>query len=712
MESKKQPLLSIGMIFKNEVRCLERCLHSLQPLREAVPCQLVMADTGSDDGSREIAAQYADVLFDFPWVNDFSAARNAVLDRCTGQWHLSIDCDEWLDEDISELVEFLRTPVKWKEFKGIAFILRNYMEKDFNGAFNEFMAPRMLSMSLGMRYEGRIHERCNMEKTNVLGIRKPLIHHDGYIDFNQDNSKEKRERNMTLLRAELAERPQDLLLRMQCLESSAGEEQLRFVRLAVEGVAERLENWEEYGPPILRHAVNGAKAAELPELWPWIEQARELFPESVYVKVDVAYTAFVDRFDNKEYALAVQEGERYLQGLKDYRAWRFNPNELLSSALDHIVNAKENTVLICMSSAYHELGQEEQAWEALKKVAIPGIPQENVQNYTGMLLNLYAQAKRDTKQELNALWDEVEAGCRRKDFLMAASQTLTKDYREQEILRGARHACEALAVLADRCDLGRAARVISLESTGDIKAVLNQVEDWKQFSIHALIHALECGVTFPLPEKPLTLEEMDALADRIARAGNEILELTAQFDGVSFGENAQLLCWARALSMVVLQVFPWKNAGVENTERGLQAVRVFAHVERAFLHACYAESALTEARLFLLPPMHRFGWHVVQAFDALAAGDRMGYVRCLRNSLTANGDMGSLVEFLTENTPELQPFRPSAELQLLADQVRSLLMLYPEGDPMLEALKSSESYQRVAHLIEGTAPAIWGSLAQ
>ena len=164
--------------------------------------------------------------------------------------------------------------------------------------------------------------------------------------------------------------------------------------------------------------------------------------------------------------------------------------------------------------------------------------------------------------------------------------------------------------------------------------------------------------------------------------------------------------------MVVLQVFPWKNAGVENTERGLQAVRVFAHVERAFLHACYAESALTEARLFLLPPMHRFGWHVVQAFDALAAGDRMGYVRCLRNSLTANGDMGSLVEFLTENTPELQPSRPSAELQLLADQVRSLLMLYPEGDPMLEALKASEAYQRVAHLIEGTAPARWGSLAQ
>ena len=74
-----KPLLSIGMIFKNEIRCIERCLQSLQPLREAIPCELVMADTGATDGSREVAEQYADILFDFPWVNDFSAARNAVM---------------------------------------------------------------------------------------------------------------------------------------------------------------------------------------------------------------------------------------------------------------------------------------------------------------------------------------------------------------------------------------------------------------------------------------------------------------------------------------------------------------------------------------------------------------------------------------------------------------------------------------------------------
>ena len=101
--------LSVAIIFKNEIRCLERCLKSLQPLRERLSLQIVMADTGSDDGSRAVAERYADVLFDFPWINDFAAARNAVLDRCEGKWTLVIDCDEWVDRNTGELVKFLHS---------------------------------------------------------------------------------------------------------------------------------------------------------------------------------------------------------------------------------------------------------------------------------------------------------------------------------------------------------------------------------------------------------------------------------------------------------------------------------------------------------------------------------------------------------------------------------------------------------------------------
>ena len=137
-----KPLLSIGIIFKNEIRCLERCLKSLQPLRDALPCELVMADTGATDGSREIAEKYADILFDCPWINDFSAARNAVIERCSGQWYMSIDCDEWVDPNIEGYVKFLTSD---KEFDFASVIIRNYstagLEK--SGGYSDFLASGM-----------------------------------------------------------------------------------------------------------------------------------------------------------------------------------------------------------------------------------------------------------------------------------------------------------------------------------------------------------------------------------------------------------------------------------------------------------------------------------------------------------------------------------------------------------------------------------------
>ena len=51
--AEKQPMLSIGMIVKNEEKKLERCLTALQPLRDAIPCELVI-----DVYKRQVFAPY------------------------------------------------------------------------------------------------------------------------------------------------------------------------------------------------------------------------------------------------------------------------------------------------------------------------------------------------------------------------------------------------------------------------------------------------------------------------------------------------------------------------------------------------------------------------------------------------------------------------------------------------------------------------------
>src|SRR5262245_40712984 len=86
--------LTISLIVRNEKPSLGRCLDSVQGLAE----EIVVVDTGSEDGTRQIAACHGARVFDFPWCDDFAAARNETLRHATGQWVLWLDADEYFDE--------------------------------------------------------------------------------------------------------------------------------------------------------------------------------------------------------------------------------------------------------------------------------------------------------------------------------------------------------------------------------------------------------------------------------------------------------------------------------------------------------------------------------------------------------------------------------------------------------------------------------------
>lgn len=140
--------------------------------------------------------------------------------------------------------------------------------------------------------------------------------------------------------------------------------------------------------------------------------------------------------------------------------------------------------------------------------------------------------------------------------------------------------------------------------------------------------------------------------------------------------------------------------------------RAFAKAEGAFLPACYRADILCGERLFTLPPLHRFGFVCVQAFDALDRGAVAEYVRLLRTGLEHSPEMKGMVEFLADHTQEIQEALVPPELQTLADQVRTVLARFAPDDPALQALRESEAYRKVAHLIEGMPVPVTGRLLQ
>ena len=57
--------VTVCIIAKNEEKFIEDCLRHLQPYG----MEIIVADTGSTDRTKEIAEKYADKVVDFEWIN-------------------------------------------------------------------------------------------------------------------------------------------------------------------------------------------------------------------------------------------------------------------------------------------------------------------------------------------------------------------------------------------------------------------------------------------------------------------------------------------------------------------------------------------------------------------------------------------------------------------------------------------------------------------
>ena len=96
--------ISLCMIVKNEEKVLKRCLDSVKNLMD----EIIIVDTGSTDRTKQIAAEYTDKVYDFTWINDFSAARNFAFSKAGCEYIYTADADEVIDEENQEKFRILK----------------------------------------------------------------------------------------------------------------------------------------------------------------------------------------------------------------------------------------------------------------------------------------------------------------------------------------------------------------------------------------------------------------------------------------------------------------------------------------------------------------------------------------------------------------------------------------------------------------------------
>lgn len=179
--------LSVAMIARDAEASIAAALDSVRQIAD----EIVVADTGSLDRTRQIAAGRATKVIDVAWSDDFAAARNACLAECSGQWILWLDASERLAPDSAEqirrFVDDEADPSKvylllvqlpptgehgMSEQVGRIRLMPNHPRLRFTGRVRESLHPALVSAGMGVHVSPwRIHRGAD-EQDTALKARK------------------------------------------------------------------------------------------------------------------------------------------------------------------------------------------------------------------------------------------------------------------------------------------------------------------------------------------------------------------------------------------------------------------------------------------------------------------------------------------------------------------------------------------------------------
>lgn len=189
--SEKPILLSISMLISGREE-MAKSLASLQPLKDAIPCEIILVDTGCSPEQRALAESYADKVVDFAWNGDFAAARNAGVKETHGEWFMYMDDDEWF-EDPQEIIDFF-TSNEYKEYNSASYAVRNYFNAK-GTMYDDSYPSRLCKREPETKFLGKVHEFLTTYKPPKK-VFSAFAHHYGYVYKSEEEKKKHAERNI------------------------------------------------------------------------------------------------------------------------------------------------------------------------------------------------------------------------------------------------------------------------------------------------------------------------------------------------------------------------------------------------------------------------------------------------------------------------------------------------------------------------------------
>lgn len=213
-------MISLCVIAKNEAHCIARMLESAR----GIVSEIIVVDTGSTDGTQEIAAAFGARVSAVPWSDDFAGARNASLSLASRPWILVLDADEELSPESGAIIldrvagslmaySFERYHYSWLPDASSSILVTPEMPAYARGARAYFRTHdiRLLPNDPRVRFVGAVHETVedSLYQAGVPYERCPaIIHHFGHL-IGEERKREKASQYLALARRKVSDNPAD-----------------------------------------------------------------------------------------------------------------------------------------------------------------------------------------------------------------------------------------------------------------------------------------------------------------------------------------------------------------------------------------------------------------------------------------------------------------------------------------------------------------------
>lgn len=343
--------VSLCMIVKNEEKNLPRCLESVKNVVD----EIIIVDTGSVDGTMEIAKTYGAIVYEYTWNQDFAAARNASIRYAQGDWILILDADDELHPgDIPRLQEILEGGEKEIYF----FETHSYLgtKPGSNVAVN--LNLRLFKNFTGYYFAGIIHEQLINEKEEkmkytrkIVGVEDIRIFHYGYLQ-KSIKEKNKRMRNTNLIKKQLLEEPDNPFFQFNLGSEYFAMQDYKNAMKCYQKVYERFDPHTGYSSKLIIRLVLCCDFLGLQDqAIQYAEEGLVFFPRST----DLLYIKGTSYHKQKKYTLGIRS---FLQCLEMGEP----PPEL-----KFVLGVGTYRALMALGNIYMELKDYEQAYIYYKK---------------------------------------------------------------------------------------------------------------------------------------------------------------------------------------------------------------------------------------------------------------------------------------------------------------------------------------------------------